>query len=58
MLTAITDNGLLALAKLAGLKRLDLRGTAVSEQEVARLAEALPNCEIVGPIGVSAASRP
>jgi hypothetical protein len=43
--TAISDQGLGVIAHLGAL--LDVRGTQVTEQGVARLAEALPRCEIV-----------
>lgn len=45
--SGVTDQGLTALSKQKTLKRLDLRGTAVSEQGAARLAQALPECEVL-----------
>ena len=45
--SAVTDQGLWKLRTLIRLKRLDVRGAPVSEQGVARLASALPNCEII-----------
>lgn len=45
--SAVTDQGLWKLRTLIQLKRLDVRGAPVTEQGVARLARALPNCEIL-----------
>ncbi len=45
--SGVTDQGLTALSKLKALKRLDVRGTVVTEQGAARLAQALPECEVV-----------
>lgn len=44
--TAVTDQGLQALAALATLRQLDLHGSLVTEQGVAGLRTALPNCDI------------
>ena len=46
-LTQITDAGLVHLKGLTGLQTLGLRGTQVTDQGVADLQKALPNCEIV-----------
>jgi hypothetical protein len=43
---SITDAGLKHLAKLSGLRTLDLYGTEVSEEGAAELREALPRCKI------------
>ncbi|TKJ39875.1 hypothetical protein CEE36_10105 [candidate division TA06 bacterium B3_TA06] len=43
---SITDAGLKHLAKLSGLRTLDLYETEVSEEGVAELREALPECKI------------
>ena len=45
--SAVTDAGLTGLTRLPNLRRLDLRGSAVSASGVARLATALPDCEIM-----------
>lgn len=45
--SAVTDQGLWKLRTLTRLKRLDVRGAPTSEQGVARLASALPDCEII-----------
>ena len=43
----ITDDGLRELAGMASLRRLDVRGTAISDAAVAELQRALPNCRII-----------
>jgi hypothetical protein len=43
----VTDQGLWELRGLPKLKNLDVRGATVTEQGVARLARALPDCEII-----------
>lgn len=45
--TAVTDAGIPALFALKTLKRVDLRDTAVTETGRVRLANVLPNCEIL-----------
>lgn len=45
--SAVTDQGLWELRVLPKLKRLDVRGAPITEQGVARLASALPDCEII-----------
>ncbi len=44
--TSITDAGLAHLSGLTNLRGLDLRGTRVTEEGVAQLQRALPNCRI------------
>jgi formylglycine-generating enzyme required for sulfatase activity len=44
--TAVTDAGLPHLAKLEDLYELHLEGTKVTKEGVAKLQEALPDCEI------------
>ena len=43
----VTDQGIMQLKTLKSLKRLDLRGSPVTEQGAAKLARALPECEIL-----------
>lgn len=45
--SGVTDQGLWKLRTFIRLKHLDLRGAPVTEQGVARLARALPDCEII-----------
>ena len=44
--TGVKDDGVPALTKWKGLRRLDLTGTGVSEPALARLRAALPQAEI------------
>ena len=44
--TNITDAGLEHLKGLTNLEELDLRWTKVTDAGVAKLQQALPNCEI------------
>ena len=45
--TFVTDAAVAHLKKLAGLRTLDLRQTAVSDAGAKQLAEALPKCKIL-----------
>ena len=45
--TSVTDSAVTHLARLSGLKELDLRDTLVSRTGIERLGEALPNCLII-----------
>jgi hypothetical protein len=47
--TRVTDAGLVHLMSLHNLLRLDVTNAAVTEAGIARLKEALPGTEIVGP---------
>jgi hypothetical protein len=42
----VTDAGLEHLAGLKNLAQLNLKGTAVTDQGIAKLKAALPNCNI------------
>jgi len=44
--SAVTDAGLLHLAKLTKLHELNLRGTGVTERGVKQIQQALPDCKI------------
>jgi hypothetical protein len=44
--TGITDAGLKHLVGLTRLQELDLHGTHVTDEGIAKLQEALPNCQI------------
>lgn len=43
----VTDACVRHLAELTQLQRLDLTGTKVTAEGVAKLQQALPNCEII-----------
>jgi len=45
--TNITNEGMRHLQQLEGLERLNLMGTAVSDEAVERLKGRLPHCEII-----------
>jgi len=44
--TRLTDNGLANLAELKKLERIDVEGTDVSDDGVAKLRESLPHAKI------------
>ena len=45
--TAVSDGSVASLSRWTKLKSLDLTGTAITPEGLARLRKALPNCEIV-----------
>jgi WD40 repeat protein len=45
--TAVSDTCVASLSRWIGLKCLDLTGTAITPEGLAKLRKALPNCEIV-----------
>ena len=45
--TSVTDAGLEHLKALADLERLDVRRINVTDEDVEKLQQALPNCKIV-----------
>ena len=47
----VTDAAVLGLARLDALTEVDLTGTAVSPEGVAKLREALPQCRLVSSHG-------
>jgi Leucine-rich repeat (LRR) protein len=49
--SGITDDSVAHLARLAGLKELDLTGTKISAAGVAALQKSLPECRIVSALG-------
>lgn len=51
--TQVTDVGLLHLKEMLGLKRLWFSTTHVSRAAVAKLNQALPNCQIFHSNGLS-----
>ncbi len=53
--TQVTDQGLVHLAALPKLNRLEVHGTAVTPAGIATLKSALPDCDISGAAGQTAA---
>jgi len=56
--TQVTDTGMDHLKGLLALRHLDVRGTRVTAAAVAKLRQALPNCEILSNVRTIGVPRP